>query len=101
MNFRNNIKETLQKNIAIKALLLALMLGSKSAMASGLTVVKSNLQTILDLLVSVAPITVTLAIMLIGYLILFTEVQSKWIVRVAVGGFLIGGAPVIAQTFVS
>ncbi|KAE8175743.1 MULTISPECIES: TrbC/VirB2 family protein [Photobacterium] len=99
MNFRNNMKETLQKNISIKASLLALMLGSKSAMAGGLQTVQSNIQTVTDAFVAAAPVTITLAIILVGYLILFTEVQPKYILRVAVGGFLIGGAPLIAEMF--
>lgn len=80
-------------------LLLAMLCVPQFAMAGGLVTVQTDEQIILATLQSAAPVTITLAIMLAGYMFLFTEVQHKIIFRILAGGFLIGGAPLIAAMF--
>ncbi|MCD9538975.1 TrbC/VirB2 family protein [Photobacterium carnosum] len=99
MKINHKVKKSPRSFRYLGASLLALLGVSQSADASGLKTLQTNEQLILDTLQSAAPITITLAIIIAGYLFLFTEVQHKVIFRILVGGFLIGGAPLIAEMF--
>lgn len=103
--FKNNTPTTFTatKNMSLFLFIIiaaCMMLFPDMAHAAGLDKVNSFMENIKSILSGVAIVTVTVAIMIVGYKVIFTQWDARECGKILMGGLFIGGGAELATYLV-